>query len=229
MTQETERGEKVISYSNRTLNGAEKNYSTTEKECLAIVWTIRKLKPYVEGYLFKVVTDHMALKWLNIIESPSGRITRWVLELQQYDFEIAYRKGQLNVVSDSLSRQPLPETLQGIKETSAAEAFSACSCILEMREKIRTQSQKYPDYVMEGNTLYRNIAHKAGSEDVETWKMCVPKALRETVLKENHNSPAAGHVGSRKTIARLAARYYWPGMHRDPCRVRSAATKCCWY
>jgi len=168
LTQETERGEKVISYSNRTLNGAEKNYSTTEKECLAIVWAIRKLKPYLEGYHFKKVTDHKALKWLNSKESPSGTITRWVLELQQYDFEIAYRKGQLNVVADSLSRQPLPETLRGIKETSAAEAFAACSWILEMREKIRTQSEKYPDYVMEGNTLYRNIPHRAGSEDVET-------------------------------------------------------------
>jgi len=105
LTQDTEKGERVISYSSRTLNGAEKNYSTTEKECLAIVWAIRNLRPYLEGYHFKVVTGHMALKWLNIIESPSGRIARWVLKLQQYDFEIAYRKGQLKVMADALSRQ----------------------------------------------------------------------------------------------------------------------------
>ncbi|KAH8356479.1 hypothetical protein KR084_007959, partial [Drosophila pseudotakahashii] len=109
------------------------------------------------------------------------------------------------------------------RETSAAEAVAACSWIMEMCEKIRTQPQKYPDDVMEGDTLYRNIPHRAGSEDVATWKMCVPKALRETVLKENHDSLSAGHVGTRRTIARLAARYYWPGMHRD---ARAHVRKC---
>jgi len=52
-----------------------------------------------------------------------------------------------------------------------------------MRENIRTQPQKHSDYVMEGNSLYRNKPHRAGSKDVATRKMCVAKALREMVLK----------------------------------------------
>jgi len=95
----------------------------------------------------------MALKWLNSIESPLGRITKWALELQQYDFEIAYREGQLNVVADAISRQPLSETLRGLKEASAKIVSGGCSWIKDMGEKIRTQPQKYPDYVIDGETL----------------------------------------------------------------------------
>jgi len=76
---------------------------------------------------------------------------------------------------------------------------------------------------MDGETLYRNIPHRAGSKDVASWKMCVPKSLRETVLRENHDAPSAGHEGSRRTIALLAARYYWLGMHRD---ARAHVRKC---
>ncbi|XP_025073445.1 uncharacterized protein LOC112552444 [Pogonomyrmex barbatus] len=106
LTQYFPEGERVIAYASRTLNGAEKNYSATELECLAVVWGIRKMRGYLEGYRFTVITDHQALKWLQQLESPSGRLGRWMFELQQYAFEIRYRKGALNRVADALSRQP---------------------------------------------------------------------------------------------------------------------------
>jgi len=58
------------------------------------------------------VTDHLALKWLNSIENPTGRIARWALELLQYQFDVYYRKGNQNIVADALSRQPLDITLK---------------------------------------------------------------------------------------------------------------------
>jgi len=76
--------DKVIAYASPRLTASEVNYTTTEKECLATIWDVRKMRCYLEGYRFEVITDHVALKWLNSIKSPSGRIARWALELQQF-------------------------------------------------------------------------------------------------------------------------------------------------
>ncbi|KMQ85099.1 reverse ribonuclease integrase, partial [Lasius niger] len=74
LTQNYEEGERVIAYASRTLNGAERNYSATELECLAVVWGIRRMKGYLEGYRFTVITDHQSLKWLQRLEAPTGRL-----------------------------------------------------------------------------------------------------------------------------------------------------------
>ena len=98
--------ELVIAYNGRGLNHAEKNYSTTEREALALVEGIKKFQPYLFGRKFTVVTDHSSLRWLMNIKDATGRLARWSLLLQQYDFEIVYRPGKEHGNADSLSRRP---------------------------------------------------------------------------------------------------------------------------
>ena len=83
--------EVVIAYNGRGLNQAERNYSTTEREALALVEGIKKFQPYLQNRKFTVVTDHSSLRWLMNVKDASGHLARWALLLQQYDFDIVHR------------------------------------------------------------------------------------------------------------------------------------------
>lgn len=93
-----------ISYASRTLNKAESNYSTTERELLAIVWAVKHFRPYLYGKRFKITSDHKPLTWLFNVKDPGSRLIRWRLKLEEYDYEISYVKGCSNQQADCLSR-----------------------------------------------------------------------------------------------------------------------------
>ncbi|CAB0040694.1 unnamed protein product [Trichogramma brassicae] len=93
LTQTIDGEEKVLCFASRTLNKVDRNYSVTERECLAVLWAIQKFRPYVEGYRFRVITDHSSLRWLHNLRNPTGKLSRWSLELQQFDYIVEHRKG----------------------------------------------------------------------------------------------------------------------------------------
>lgn len=224
LTQNQASREAVVAYASRLLSESERNFTTTEKECLALVWAVRKFRPYLEGYKFEAVTDHIALKWLMRLHEPGGRLARWIMDLQQFDFEIRYRKGSLNRVADALSRQPVENCeVGGPADVAVCEQDPGIPPTMDsgevtndwygsMVKRVTERPNQHKSYVIKDGSLYRSFG---GSRIEPSWKLCVPPDRRQDVLRENHDAATAGHLGVKKTLNRVAINYYWPNWRRD--------------
>ncbi|XP_057497372.1 uncharacterized protein LOC130782092, partial [Actinidia eriantha] len=104
--QRIEKKPHVIYYARKTLNDAQMNYTTTEKELLVVVFALDKFRSYLVGSLVIIYTDHSALKYLLTKPDVKPRLIRWILLLQEFNIEIRDKKGVENAVADHLSRLP---------------------------------------------------------------------------------------------------------------------------
>ena len=215
LLQKIEGKERVIAYASRVLNEHEIKYNTSEKECLAIFWSVtKKFRCYVEGTHFKVITDHEALKRLINLKNPNGRLARWSLVIQGYDFDVEHRKGAYHVVPDALSRAH--EDLVKISTVEISGKVEDDWYIQHVKD-IQINPEKFKDYKIVNGLLYyyRPDPRTAVVREEETdWKLVVTKENREQVLKECHKEHG-GHLGIKKSYYRAFELYYWPGMNRD--------------
>lgn len=113
LSQADEEGvEHPVAYYSRKLLPRETRYATVEKECLAVVCGVKFFRIYLEGTKFMIETDHRSLEYLGRMRDTNGRLTRWSLSLQPYDFVIRHRAGVANGNADGLSRiASFPEAL----------------------------------------------------------------------------------------------------------------------
>ncbi|KAL0878922.1 hypothetical protein ABMA27_003919 [Loxostege sticticalis] len=222
--------EHPVEYASRLLTAAERNYSTTEREALAVVWAVNKFRSYIEGLPTEIITDHQALQWLMSMKSPNGRLARWALQLQAFDLKIKYVPGRINVVADALSRPPCSD------ETVRNCGICQVSIDLPTRNPAETRSEQLKDeniakivkvlerndcpedasywsekgFFMNNGLLY---CHGPRTDD-ENAQLVVPNHEWANILKVYHDHPLAGHYGSEKTYEKIAKRYYWMGMRK---------------
>ncbi|GKG03612.1 reverse transcriptase domain-containing protein, partial [Tanacetum coccineum] len=108
LRQRIEKHFRPIHYASKTMTEAESNYTTTEKEMLAVVYAFEKFRSYLIMNKSIVYTDHSALKYLFAKKDAKARLLRWVLLLQEFDFKVTDTKGAENYAADHLSRLENP-------------------------------------------------------------------------------------------------------------------------
>ena len=89
----------VIYYASKTLNEAQRNYTTIEKELLVVVFALYKLSAYLVRFFIVVFTDHLALKYLLTKQDEKSRLIRWIMLLQEFNLQIKDKKGVENVAT----------------------------------------------------------------------------------------------------------------------------------
>lgn len=232
LTQVIDGDERVIAYASRSLSRTERNYTTLEKELLAVLFCIDKFKQYIEGVKFNVITDNYSLLWLNNLKNPSGKLVRWAVKLRQHNFDLFHRKGDLNVVADAISRIPyddkeVPETTEQMKKELAAlydlDVDRIDVWYDNLRTKIMENPNQYPQWKVEDNFVLKHFPSRMNMRtNIPEWKLLVPKPQRTEVIQACHDPPTSGHFGFYKTLNRIQEQYYWPGMRHDVLRyIRS--------
>ena len=224
--------ELVIQFMSRAFRGPELNYTTTEKELLAVVYCLKKVRLYLLGNKFTIKTDHHALQFLKPDNIMHDRLVRWLLFLQNFDYEIIHIKGKSNLVPDLLSRRPHDQSEDN--ELRTKEFFVAALPIenkTSLEKKLRqiTQEQRAdenlkeiiqnptPFYKVENGVLYHQ---KTGGEK----HICLPTTLVVEVISYLHQE--LGHSGTTKTYSVLAQYFHCKNLYKEVKRVVTSCDSC---
>eukprot|EP00731_Ephydatia_muelleri_P006855 Em0003g1103a len=188
--------ERVIAYWSRKLQKAERNYSTTEREALAVVASLKEFYPYVYGFPCKLITDHNPLTSLNRIKDVGGRLTRWLLFLQQFNLDFQYKPGRLHTNADTLSRIPSRDnTVAAIEELISEDTLHT---FLKAQE--------------EDPALGKVIeALKNGTVPSSTVPGLKKTFLQDVLLCRKFRASCS----DSRTTEKVKERFYWPGYEMD--------------
>ena len=209
-----------ITYISKTLEPAEKKYHSNELECLALVWALDKLKHQIYGRPCLVHTDSSALTWLHQKKNldKSGRLARWILQLQNHDISVKHLKGKDNSVADFLSRNPVESfnaiMTAGYTNRDLEIMQRADPEIRHLVMKMLGVEESSPK-LREDFKLHRGVLYKQNTGRGRRFLLVVPSIMRKDLIKECHDTPLSGHHGRQKTLARLMSRFYWKNMHKS--------------
>nr|XP_027067453.1 uncharacterized protein LOC113693070 [Coffea arabica] len=217
----------VIYYAFRALNGTQLNYSTTEKEFLAVIFALEKFRSYLLDTKVIVFSDHVALRYLMTKKDAKSRLIRWILLLQEFDLKIMNKKGSENLVADHLSRIPVGGDNKPLKDAFPEEHLFS----------LNPQLPWYADlvnYLVTGKFSVgwpKSKRDKLESDakyfiwdDPYLWKKCADQVMRrcvsevefQSILAFCHTFACGGHFGPKRTAHKvLESGFYWLSLFKN--------------
>ncbi|GJS51315.1 reverse transcriptase domain-containing protein [Tanacetum coccineum] len=224
-----------IHYASKTMTEAESNYTTTEKEMLAVVYAFEKFRSYLIMNKSIVYTDHSALKYLFNKKDAKARLLRWVLLLQEFDFKVIDTKGAENYAADHLSRLENPyENILDPKEINKKFPLETLNIVTSRGNQSTPWFADYENYhagnfIVKGmstqqkNKFFKDVKHYFW-DDPFLFKTCADQVIRRCVsgqealdiLEACPNGPTGGHNGANYTAKKVFdSGFYWPTIYKD--------------
>ena len=233
-------------YASRQMSPAEKKYTTTEREALAVIYACKKFRHYLLGYRIVFHTDHNSLKYLVNKPDLSGRIARWILLLQEFNYEVVVKAGKANANADYLSRQRGTEAVEDIQakfpDEFSDEPDRKNAQVLHISGEEESEFSEIISYLVDQTypaglsreeksvfqskvapyTIIQGVLFRIGAD--EQLKRCLEKRERKQVMRALHSGPSGGHFAATTTANRIrSAGYWWPHLVWD---VKSYVGSC---
>lgn len=207
----------VVAFTSKTFKAAQRNYFTTEKELLALVECLKKFRVYILGQPLTVITDNKAITFLQKCHLNNARMTRWILSIQEYQFEIIHCKGKENIIADILSRYPEDQNdttnfevhheyhIYRIQQQLSSETKKNLRNLSKL-QLVDDKLNKLIDNIT--NNKNNNLCNMYKIEKGQLyrkckgyWKAYIPEGMCQTLIKEIHE--LYGHIGPTKLYKTL--------------------------
>ncbi|CAH9082749.1 unnamed protein product [Cuscuta europaea] len=233
-----------IYYASKTSAGPQLNYTTTEKELLAIVYALEKFRSYIILSEVIIYTDHSALRYLFQKHDSKPRLLRWILLLQEFNIEIRDRRGSAKQAADHLSR--LDADLVDSFGNDVIEELFPDEHLLQV--EIGSEVPWYADIAnylvgdVEPTGLSRHMLKKFLSDAKyyfwddpylfricadQVVRRCIPEGEMNEIIYHCHAGPTGGHFsGNRTSKGVLECGYYWPTLFKDANAYVASCDRC---
>ena len=205
----------VIYSASKTLDSAQSNYITTEKEFLAVVFAIEKFRSYIIGSPVTIFIDHAVLKYWLSKQDTKPRLTRWILLYQEFNLTIKDKKGVENVVADHLSRLVSETTFEGlpIGDTFPDEQLfdlvhypwyaEIVNYLVTGKIPSQWTSQQKRKFLVDIRKYYFDDPYLFQYCPDQLLRRCLSNDDQIGVLTFYHSEACGGHFSSRKTADKI--------------------------